>query len=258
MAFPAWDREDQTSFKKNSKLEFKMPSLIDRQLAFYINFVLFSPWLALINVGLYGDLKIHISEFTLDNYAFFILFKMIFGSLLFLALLEAIYTFFWKATPGQMIFKLKVVDVQNTKTTFLQLFMRSVLWWLSLPFLVPLLAVHQNSQRRSFAELMTETMTITEKKVSDPGPSVFEKNLAQAWGSCFVLMLLFVFSIIVIEIESEQEKLSNSSAAIVNFKGEEQDCIIEGKSNLEKIDLSLAAAYVKKHSMNKIKIWPTL
>lgn len=115
---------------------------------------------------------------------------------------ETVATQFLGGTFGKILFSLQVVGLETMPTWHVTL-RRSVLKWMSLVWLLPLLGILSDSRRRTLYDRAYDTLVVKRSRKSaeasaSAAPTIREVRLAggvavSAWGVIFLLVGLFVY-----------------------------------------------------------------
>lgn len=173
--------------------DIRIASVFDRLLAFFIDFLVFSPIVSLAGAFVLRDFRALSLEESGSTALSLVWFSLLGGSFLLCVLAESLFVYFKGGTPGQIFMQLEVRPFPSRERMgLLQCLMRTVLWWLSVPLMLPLLGVYTNRYRRALHDRGSETIVVTKKVVGDPGPAELEVHFFRSWSQIFVLFLLFV------------------------------------------------------------------
>lgn len=183
------------SFEESQSKKFQIPSPSDRFLSFAFDFVVVSPVSGLLAVGFLKDLKslfLHSTQ-DLEILKSILQWGFVYFSSYFLIL--SVFILFYHATPGQMVFSLRVRHQQNSRLSLLQCWIRAAGPWLSLVlFGTPLLEMFSHQRRRTFYDRWSDTEVYTLKENGEGSPSDFEARFVRQWTSTsFVIIYLLVF-----------------------------------------------------------------
>ncbi|MEK2688077.1 RDD family protein [Bdellovibrio sp. GT3] len=196
MLFP-----DLSAPEVNNSKEFKaqpaIAFLMDRFLAFILDFLLVSPVVSLLVSGLVRQAK---TFFLLNSrseegvIAALMLFAVAATAVV---VLQVLSLYFLQATPGQYFLQLRVVSYPSTQSrlTLSQCIVRSVSWCGTFLLLgLPFLGVVGHPLRRAFHEKASDTIVVTLKKQFDSGPSLPEQRLMTSWMQfSFAMFALVAF-----------------------------------------------------------------
>jgi uncharacterized RDD family membrane protein YckC len=183
------------SINESHSKKFQIPSPSDRFLSFAFDFVVVSPVSGLLAVGFLKDLKslfLHSTQ-DLEILKSILQWGFVYFSSYFLIL--SVFILFYNATPGQMVFSLRVRHQQNSRLSLLQCWIRAAGPWLSLTlFGAPLLEMFSHPRRRTFYDRWSDTEVYTLKEKGEGSPSDFEARFIKQWTSTsFVVIYLLVF-----------------------------------------------------------------
>lgn len=190
MVYPDLSFETATERRPD---EPRIAPVFDRLLAFFIDFLIFSPVITLIGSAALRDLRIF-SLTAPDSVEAELTWLFMVGGFSVLAiLLETLFVCFAGATPGQKFMQLEVKSwPSRQRLSLMQSLTRATLWWFSMPLLLPLLGVYTNPWRRTFHDRAADTVLVTKKAVGDPGPVDVEMRFFLSWGRLVFLMLLMI------------------------------------------------------------------
>jgi uncharacterized RDD family membrane protein YckC len=121
----------------------------------------------------------------------------------------------WKgATPGKLLFQIRVISIWQKKITFHTALIRTITWWMSsLAFFIPHLSVLSNRQRRPIHDRLADTIVISIGRRKAGAPSVTELLLVRSVHAfLFGTLVLFVLWETVYQFQSLawQEYLSDA------------------------------------------------
>ncbi len=182
------------SFQDQNSKKIQMPSPSDRFLSFAFDFVVTSPVSGLFAVGFLKDLK---SIFLNSNSDSEILksilqWGFIYFSVYFLIL--TIFLMFYSATPGQLVFSLRVTNHQKGRLSFMQAWIRIAGPWISfLLFGAPLLEIFSHHKRSTFYDRWSDTTVYTLKEKGEHAPMPFEVRFIKQWTSISFLLIYLLF-----------------------------------------------------------------
>jgi uncharacterized RDD family membrane protein YckC len=173
------------------KSELKIAGVQDRVLSFFLDVLLFSPFLSFLLTPLHGSMRNERldSNSTLEFVVF--VFLALLESALLIILLQSWFLYRFGATPGMRYFKLKLVALNSQRLSFSQCLVRSSIWILQwIPMGAPFLEVLSHPQRRGLHDRASETMVVTLKEVGDPGPTEQGRDLIKNVISLSVCLTL--------------------------------------------------------------------
>lgn len=194
MVFPDLSApEAQPRKSKNPALA--IASMSDRFLAFILDFLIFSPIVSLFIASMVRQTK----TFFLLNptsqegaIAAGLVAAMI---VFFVTLLQAVFLYYWQATPGQFFLQLRVVSFPHPqeRLSLNQCLLRAFFWCTGfLCLAVPFLEIASHPFRRAFHERASDTMVMTLKQQGDEGPHPLESRFISSWmRMSFLFLLLF-------------------------------------------------------------------
>lgn len=174
------------------KKNLPIAPVADRFLAFFFDFLIFTPVFSFILAQVFRDLTF--IYFSSPRSVEFL--ALLTVAILFLAILTILFqTLFlvaFGATPGKFFFKITVISLSNSqkRLSFSQAFLRSALWVGEFfLFALPWLEVLSETHRRPLHDRAAGTMVVTKKQQGDPGPHYLESH--------FVRQILIVCSMLV-------------------------------------------------------------
>ena len=183
--------EDLSPNQNKAKKTASLAPIADRILSVVVDFSLFWPFFTLLMATVLKKLQYRYYAAP-DSAEFWVLMGVTaFG---FFALTVFAQGLFWSvlgATPGQMFFQLRVVNVHTRKAPTLHAsLLRSFLFMFELLCLgIPLLEVFSHQGRRAFHDRAVDTDVVTLKSVGIAGPQRFEVQMTRSF---FTLCLAFV------------------------------------------------------------------
>ncbi|MBX3039935.1 MAG: RDD family protein [Bdellovibrionaceae bacterium] len=155
----------------------------DRMLAFLIDFLIFTPVFAFVTSGLLKSLRTMVLVQSDSTASWMLWFSLVSTWFALLVLAEALFVFYWGATPGQKFLKLEVRSYQQGHSLdLMQSLGRSFLHWSSFFFVLPVLAVYTHPLRRALHDRAFDTIVVTLKEPSDFGPIDLERNFFRSWS----------------------------------------------------------------------------
>ncbi|MGZ3770869.1 MAG: RDD family protein [Bdellovibrio sp.] len=184
-------------FKVNNYQKGKHPpiaSVADRFLALVLDFFIFSPVISLLIAGLVRQTKTFflISPNSQEGLiAFSLVMVMI---VFFTTFLQAVFIYYWQATPGQAFLQLKVISYpdRQERLSLNQCWLRAFMWCTGLFLLgLPYLEIVSHPLRRAFHERASDTLVITLKRNHDDGPLPLESRFISSWLRMSFLFFLF-------------------------------------------------------------------
>jgi uncharacterized RDD family membrane protein YckC len=184
-----------------NEARFQKPAIAfiaDRFLALVLDFLIFSPIVSLFVAGMVRQTK---TFFLLDfkSAEGYIAASFMVGySVALIIFLQSVFLFFWQATPGQLFLQMRVKSypVPRARLTYPQCLLRAFCWTVScVTFGIPFLEIISHPLRRAFHERASDTVVVTLKKESDPGPMPVEERFISSW-----MRLSFLFAIVFVTI----------------------------------------------------------
>jgi len=190
----------------------------DRFLALVIDFLIFSPVVSLIGAGLLKKSKALFMLNPQSVEGFFLWMFFVALAFLFTSFLQSVFWLGWQATPGQMFMQLRVVSYpgdENKRLSYAQCFLRAVLWNISFVMIaVPFLDVLGHPLRRALHERASDTMVVTLKNSSDPGPVALESRFVGTWMRFFFVGLgLFAALFVMKSVDTLKSQLISKTTA---------------------------------------------
>lgn len=171
----------------------RIAPVFDRLLAFFIDFLVFSPIVSLAGAFVLRDFRAMQMEGAASTELELVWLSLLAGSFALCVLIESLCVYRYGGTPGQLFMQLRVRTFPSReRMTLLQCLARTTLWWLSVPLVLPLLGLYTNRYRRAFHDRASETMVVTQKQAGDPGPLAMEVRFFTSWSQALVLFGLFV------------------------------------------------------------------
>ncbi|WP_413584796.1 RDD family protein [Bdellovibrio sp. HCB274] len=171
--------------------------LMDRFIAFILDFLIVSPIISLMVSGLLRQTKTFFLLNSRSEEGLVAVMMLFAVGTIGVVVMQTLSLFFLQATPGQYFLQLRVVSYPNAqkRLTFSQCVTRSVSWCGSFLLLgLPFLGVVGHPLRRAFHEKASDTMVVTLKKSFDPGPSLPEQRLMTSWMQfSFAMFALVAF-----------------------------------------------------------------
>lgn len=204
----------------SSKTVLRIPSVFDRNLAFLIDFLIFSPIVGLFTAVLSRHLKLNlILETGSGELAaiWLLMFTFVFVAIVFI---QALSWFYFQATPGQYFTQVKVVHFPDplTPLTLGQCCLRSCLWFFSVLFLlIPFIEVIGHPFRRALHERASDTMVVTLKANVQEMPHPIERRFVSSWLSFFFSGALFFLFLFVIGIYNNLQEGKYSDQSSLEF-----------------------------------------
>lgn len=164
----------------------------DRFLAAVFDFLIFSPVVSFCVAGFLKQIKTYLLLDPQSAEAGIVWVLFMLSAVGLAVFFQAIFLYFWQATPGQRFLKMKVVSYPHPATAlrFSQCLLRSAGWVGSVfVFGVPFLDILGHPLRRAFYERASDTLVVTEKREHDDGPLVLESRFVGSWMRMFFLMV---------------------------------------------------------------------
>ncbi len=206
MVYP--DIESTSLSEKPGHRQYYLATVADRFLAFIIDVFLFFPILGLFAAGQLRDVREYALQKEDSPEAFVVWLLFVFSVVGFSILLQATFSYFWGASPGQKLLNLRVVSLSydsrhrfSGALTFPQAFLRSLTWWLSLGFFGwPFLESFSHPQRRCLHDRASDTMLISVIPTRDAGPSRGEQQFVSSWFRMGFMGVLLFFGLYYIKV----------------------------------------------------------
>lgn len=154
----------------------------DRFIACVLDFLIISPVVSFFVASFLRDLK---TLLILDNEspeANVIWLIVVFCVVILSSVIQALFLYFWQATPGQKFMQLKVISFpqwlnERKRLSFSQALLRSLGWWLgALSLGLPFLEILGHPLRRAFHERLSDTMVISLKQEKAEVPLAIESR----------------------------------------------------------------------------------
>lgn len=185
----------ETKPRQNKSESIAIASIADRFLAFILDFLIFSPIISLLIAGMVRHTKTYflLSPTSQEgNVAAGLVVLMV---MFFVTVLQAVFLYYWQATPGQLFLQLRVVPYpkEQDRLSINQSILRSLMFCGGFVlFAIPFLEVVSHPLRRAFHERASDTMVVTLKKNPDEGPLPIESRFIASWmRMSFLFVLLF-------------------------------------------------------------------
>ena len=187
--------------------QYKIAKIQDRFLAFTLDLILASPFLAFLVAPLSAEWTQSSLGSEPGLEAGFLYILSIFEMCAAYILAQSLFLTFYKATPGMKFFKLKLQTVSGESLQFSQALLRSTIWVLQFAvFGIPFLDVLSHPLRRGLHDRAAETLLVTLKAEGDPGPQALQAKWAQNMKAGFLLSLIFWVSIVGVRLYSQSMK----------------------------------------------------
>jgi uncharacterized RDD family membrane protein YckC len=191
------DQADLQAFNSKNKLPdspFRLAPVSDRFLAAGFDFAIFTPVIGLMLAPLFRRLEL-ISLSAPQSTEFSVLSALsVFYICVLVILLQTLFLVWKKATPGQIFFKLQIVDLRDSSKALGlgQCLLRSSLWTLQFFFgLLPFLEVFSEAQRRPLHDRAAGTIVVTRKNQGEASPHPFEAEMVRKIMAMSFLILFF-------------------------------------------------------------------
>lgn len=172
--------DDQTRpllIKKKSIFNIASPG--DRLLSLFLDFLVFSPIVALLVASELREIRTYLlfDENSMEANLVWVLFLV--GVLCVSIFLQTLFLRIWSGTPGQIFLHLRVIPIQtyhmfeNPESEFIgqaqlslsQCFLRSVSWWLcAATFFLPFMEIFSHPLRRSIHDRASDTIVVSLKR----------------------------------------------------------------------------------------------
>lgn len=175
--------------------EIRIAFVLDRFIAAVFDFLIFSPVVSFCVAGFMKQIKTYLLLDPRSTEASVIWILFMTCALGLSALLQAVFLYFWQATPGQRFMQLKVISYPRRfeALTFSQCLLRAICWVASFGLLAaPFLEILGHPLRRAFHERASDTLVITLKEDYDEGPLPLERRFVGSWLRMFFLMIFLV------------------------------------------------------------------
>jgi uncharacterized RDD family membrane protein YckC len=141
----------------------------DRFVAFILDFLIISPIVSFLVATLLRDLKTVLIINSDSDEATYIWIFFVLCLIGLSSVIQAVFLFFWQATPGQKFMQLQVISYPqwmdgSHKLTFAQCLLRPLGWWgCVLMCGIPFLDVVGHPLRRAVHERMSDTVVVSKK-----------------------------------------------------------------------------------------------
>ncbi|KYG70117.1 hypothetical protein AZI85_15645 [Bdellovibrio bacteriovorus] len=185
----------QSTPSSNEKTATPIASVSDRFIALVLDFLIFSPVISLIIAGLVRQTKTYFLLDATSAEGMISATLVIAVAIFFTCLLQAVFLYYWQATPGQLFMQMRVVSFPHPqqRLSINQCATRAFLWCTGfLVLAIPFLEIVSHPLRRAFHERASDTMVMTLKHVPDDGPHPLESKFIASWmRMSFLFLLLF-------------------------------------------------------------------
>jgi uncharacterized RDD family membrane protein YckC len=176
--------------------ELPLAPVTDRFIALILDFLILSPVVSFFIASVLRNLKtvLLINSESEEAMVIWVLFLM--GTVVIACFLQAVFLYFWQATPGQKFMQLQVLSYPQVvsadrKLSFAQCLVRPLGWWVGLLMLgVPFLEILGHPLRRAFHERASDTIVISHKQEAADFPLAAESRYI---GSTMWIFYGFMF-----------------------------------------------------------------
>ncbi|MBX2987075.1 MAG: RDD family protein [Bdellovibrionaceae bacterium] len=198
MVYPDPDFEES---KAHSPLP-RLAPVMDRLLAFLIDFLIFSPVIGLAISGLLKEIRTLLLLNPESPEAGVLWILLVIAVVALAIFSEALCLSLMGGSPGQRFLHLRVRSLPDQgPIDFVQALSRAALWWLSLPWVMPLLSVYTHPLRRAFHDRASDTLVVTDRGVGDLGPLPLEREFFLSWSRMFLILVLFGATLSVLRLQ---------------------------------------------------------
>jgi uncharacterized RDD family membrane protein YckC len=243
--------------KQHDDKAFPIASVSDRLIALILDFLIFSPVVSLFVASFLKQTRTFFLLNSSSNEAF-VAAALLTGLMFFLVLvLQAVFLFFWQATPGQLFLQLRVVSYPQSqdRLSLNQCFLRSFLWCTGfLALALPFLEVASHPLRRAFHERASDTAVMTLKKAHDDGPHPIESRFIGSWMRMSFLLLLFFIALGFLQTYKgllAGDYHGTSGNALVDSCKEIKDSDLKGSSRLDAAFVMFMLEEISPECLNK-------
>lgn len=186
--------------KTPSQGSLPLAPVTDRFIAFILDFLILSPVVSFFIATILRNLKTVLILNSESEEAVVIWALFVAGIVGVSSAFQALFLYFWQATPGQKFMQLQVLSYPQTLhdhhgLTLAQAFLRPIGWWIGAAFLgVPFLEILGHPLRRAFHERVSDTVVVSHKQVPVDYPLAVESRYISStmwifFGSMFILGL---------------------------------------------------------------------
>jgi len=175
----------------------------DRFIAFILDFLILSPVVSFSVAGILRNLKTVLILNSDSDEAVIIWALFVTAIIVFSCLLQALFLYFWQATPGQKFMQLQVLSYPQRSSgennlSYAQSLLRPLGWWIGvLMGGVPFLEIIGHPLRRAFHERASDTVVVSLKKEALDLPLPVESRYITStmwifFGFMFLMGMIFM------------------------------------------------------------------
>lgn len=194
MVFPDLSAPEARPQQKQNQ-SVPIASVADRLLALVLDFLILSPVISLLVAGLVRQTKTHFLLNASSQEGLVAALLVFIAAVFLTTLLQALFLYFWQATPGQFFMQMRVVSYPQSKErlSINQCLLRALFWCGGfVAFAIPYLEILSHPLRRAFHERASDTLVTTLKRNFDEGPYPLESRFIASWLRMgFLFMVLF-------------------------------------------------------------------
>lgn len=201
LSFPETEAPGTVQHSLTAPLQ--LAPVADRFIAFILDFLILSPVVSFCVAGILRNLKTVLIVNSDSEEAVIIWTLFVSGVVVVSCLLQAVFFYFWQATPGQKFMQIQVLSypqqlVEGQKLSFAQSLLRPIGWWVgALMFGVPFLEVLGHPLRRAFHERLSDTVVISLKREAVDLPLAVESRYIRStmwifFGFLFLMGVTFM------------------------------------------------------------------
>lgn len=241
--------DSQNEFNQD---KLKIAPVADRFLAIVIDFLIFSPLVALSLSFIYKSFRLsrYLSSSLEVQFSLWVV--LLIGVVSISSILNAFFLSRFGATPGLKYLKLKVVAFEGQPTlgrhdrfiSFSQALLRSLLWWgCLLTFGFPFLEIFSHPLRRAIHERASDSIVVTLRNEAHSLPHPIEVRFFTSWLKTFYISLgLLILLVSFNEYTNLNSQLTADDKQVVTVKSCDQ-LQVEDRNTLntsKSMDLILA------------------
>ncbi|WP_413288288.1 RDD family protein [Bdellovibrio sp. HCB337] len=223
LSFP--DKDTSSTAPRFATPSLQLASVTDRFIAFILDFLILSPIVSFSVAGVLRNLKTVLILNSDSDQAVVIWVLFVIGMVVVSCVLQALFFYFWQATPGQKFMQLQVISYpqhhqdDQKQLTFAQSLLRPMGWWLGTGMLgVPFMEILGHPLRRAFHERVSDTLVISLKQEPVDAPLAVESRYIRStmwifFGFMFLMGVTFMgktYKTAVVEGLASGQKISKS------------------------------------------------
>ena len=262
------DIGNQVELNKIGKVK-STAHLMDRLFSFLIDYLVISPFvLFVLYVTFYqGFTYLKSNPLADERDLFYIL--VAFSGVIYFSLVQTLFIYVWKATPGQYFLKMKLEFAEGLSLVFIRALFRQLLGnftfvifvfsgWLTVnrpaPYFALILTVFglsylsfmTNRARRTFYDQVTDVSVVTLKTEK----SFFDFEIEfRYWQSLLATLSIFAGILLVSVIVGNYEKVLNRGASLAKLEGDGFFCAeMNSVKNTERLETAVALNLVDRLS----------